>query len=66
LVASYDLQTGNGVGLFSKEKRSKEKGEEKKDKREAYNVNKQTIYTVPKSTDESRVHYSPEPARGRL
>jgi len=31
---------------------------------EAYNVNKQTIYIEQKSTNESRVQYSPEPARG--
>jgi len=32
LVASYDLQPGNGVGLLSKENISKEKSKEKKDK----------------------------------
>ena len=31
---------------------------------EAYDVNKQTIYIVPKSTNESRMQYSPEHARG--
>jgi len=30
----------------------------------AYDINKQTIYTAPKSKIESRVHYAPEPARG--
>ena len=32
----------------------------------AYNVNKQTIYIAPKSTNESRVQYSSEHARGNL
>jgi len=32
LVASYNIWPGNGVGLLSKEKISKEKSEEKKDK----------------------------------
>jgi len=44
LVASYDLQSGNGAGLSSKEKISNAKSEEKRIGGEAYNVNKQTIY----------------------
>jgi len=31
---------------------------------QAQDVNKQTIYTAPKSTHESSAQYSPEPARG--
>ena len=30
----------------------------------AYDVNKQTTYITPKSTNESRTQYSPEPTRG--
>ena len=30
----------------------------------AYDIKKQTIYTVPKSKIESRAHYAPEPTRG--
>jgi len=33
---------------------------------EAYDINKQTIYIVPKSKIESRVHYMPEPAWGSI
>jgi len=36
----------------------------KKDKWEANDVNKQAIYIAPKSTNESRAHYAPEPAWG--
>jgi len=32
---------------------------------EAYDINKQTIYIAPKSKIESRVHYAPEPERGK-
>jgi len=31
---------------------------------EAYNINKETIYTAPKSKIESSAHYTPEPAWG--
>jgi len=55
---------GNGVGLFSKEKISKEKSPEQRISGEAYDVNKQIIYIVLKSTNESMVQYSPESARG--
>jgi len=58
LVASYDLLPGNGASIL------KEKKRRKKDKWEAYDVNKQTIYTVPKSTNESKAQKSPEPTRG--
>ena len=60
MVTSYGLWLGNGTVLFSKEKTSKEKSKEKKISGEAYNVNKQTIYTAPKSPNESRTQYSPE------
>ena len=33
---------------------------------EAYDINKQTIYIAPKSKNESRAHYTPEPALGDL
>jgi len=39
--------------------------EKKRISGEAYNINKRTIYIVPKSKIESRVHYFPEPARGQ-
>jgi len=61
LVASYNLWPGNGVGLFSKEKRSKENGEEKRISGEAYDVNMRTTYTVQKSSNESRAQYSQTP-----
>ena len=32
----------------------------------AYDINKQTIYVVPKSKIESRAHYTPEPAWGEV
>ena len=51
------------MGLFSKEKISEEKSEEKISGK-AYDVNKQMIYTVPKSTNESEAQYSLEPVRG--
>jgi len=47
LGASYDLQSGNGAGLFLKEKITKEKV-----KKKGYDVNKQLINTVLKSTNE--------------
>jgi len=34
----------------------------KKESGEAYDINKQTIHTAPKSKIESRMHYAPEPA----
>ena len=58
----YDVQSGNGVGLLSKEKISKVK--EKQGKRisgEVYDINKQEKYTELKSDIESRAHYAPEP-----
>ena len=70
LDASYDLWPGNGVGLFSKEKVSKEVdkwGKISKEKRNKWGKpSKQTVYIAPKSTNESRMHYSLEPARSRL
>ena len=39
---------------------------EKRISGEAYDINKQTIYIVPKSKIESRVHYMPEPAWGSI
>ena len=65
LGAFYNIRPGNGAGLFSKKKISKEKVEKTISEREAYNINKQTIYIAPKSKIESRAHYDPEPARGR-
>jgi len=62
LIASYNLQPGNRAGLFSKEKISKEKSEEKRISGQVYDVNKQTIYIALKSTNESRAQYSLEPA----
>jgi len=64
VIASYDLQPGNGEGLFSREKISKEKSEQKRISVEAYDVNKQMISIVPKSTNQSRVQYSTEPTWG--
>jgi len=61
LVAHYDIRLGNGAGLFSKEKISKEKVKKKRISGEAYDVNKQTIYTTLKSKIESRAHYVLEP-----
>jgi len=70
LVTSYDLWPGNRAGLFSKEKASKkvdkEKTEQKKEVSGGSQVNKRTMHIVPKSSNESRVHYAPEPARGEL
>jgi len=66
LVAFYDIRPGNGVGLFSKEKISKEKMKKKRISGEAHEINKQTIYIAPKSKIESRAHYAPEQARGHL
>jgi len=40
---------------------SKENMKKKRITEEAYDINKQTIYIVPKSKIESRVHYAPEP-----
>ena len=48
--SSY-LWLGNGVGPFSKEKISEEKVKKKRISGEAYDVNKQTIYVAPKSTN---------------
>ena len=64
LVASYDFWPVNGAGLLSQEKISKATSEEKRISGEAYDVNKQMIYMAPKSTNESRAQYSPEPAWG--
>jgi len=64
LVASYDFWPVNGAGLLSQEKISKATSEEKRISGEAYDVNKQMIYMAPKSTNESRTQYSPEPAWG--
>jgi len=55
----YDIRTGNGAGLFSKEKIteggiSKDKVKKKGISGEAYDVNEQTIYIAPKSKIESR------------
>jgi len=63
LVAFYDIQPGNGAGLFSKGKISNEKVK-KKGCGEAYDINKQRMYIVPKSKIEPRLHYAPEPAQG--
>jgi len=57
------------MGLFSKEKISKGgdkqgKSEEKRTSGEAYDINKQTIYIMPKSKIESMAHYAPELAQG--
>jgi len=46
LVGSYDLQPGNRAGLFSKEKISREKNEDKRISGEADDVNKQTVYCI--------------------
>jgi len=43
---------------------SKEKVQKKRISRDAYDINKQTIYTGTKSKIEPRAHYTPEPARG--
>jgi len=67
LVAFYDVRPGNGAGLLSKEKVSKErdmqaKSEEKRTSEEARDINKQTIYIyiyiVPKSKMQSSAHYA--------
>jgi len=62
LVAFHDIQSGNGEGLFSKEKINK-KSKEKRISEEGYHINKQIIYIALKSQIESRVHYAPEPIR---
>jgi len=54
LVASYDLLPGNGASILK----------EKRISGEAYDVNKQTVYTAPKSTNESKAQKSQEPTRG--
>jgi len=59
-VASHDFWPGNRAGPFSKEGKS----EEKRTSQEAHDVKKQAIYTVPKSTNESRAQYCSEPERG--
>jgi len=64
VVTSYDLWLGNGASLLSKEKTSKGKSKEKGISGRAYNVNKQTMYTVPESTNVSRAQYSVERAWG--
>jgi len=64
LVTSYDLWPGNGASLLSKEKTSKGKSKEKGISGRAYDVNKQTIYVVPESTNESRAQYFLERALG--
>jgi len=61
LVASYDLRSGNWAGLFSRKRQARNK-----DKWEAHDVYKQTMYTAPKSTNASRAQYYPEPAGGTL
>jgi len=68
LVAFYDIRPGNGAGLFSKEKTSKErdkygKSEDQRISGEAYDKNKQTICIAQKSKIESKAHYAREPAR---
>jgi len=64
LVTSYDVRPGNEEVLFSGEKISKGKSEEKRISVEAYDVNKQTIYIAAKSTNDSRMQYSLKPTRG--
>jgi len=46
--------------VYSQRKDKYEKGEEKRTSREAYKINKQTIYIAPKLKIESRVHYAQE------
>ena len=48
-VAFYDIRPGNEVGILSKEQISK-KSEDKRIRGEAYDINKQTIYTVSQKT----------------
>jgi len=43
---------------------SKEKVKKKRKSGEADDINKQTIYIVPKSKIEPRAHYAPEPKWG--
>jgi len=47
-----------------REKISKETVKKKRISGEAYNINKQTIYTSSKSKIESRANYAPEPTQG--
>ena len=63
LAAFYDIWPGNGAGLFKYGRRQIRKSEEKRISGEAYDINKLTIYTVPKSKIESKVHHAPEPAK---
>jgi len=63
LAAFYDIWPGNGAGLFKYGRRQIRKSEEKRISGEAYDINKQTIYTAPKSKIESKVHHAPEPAK---
>jgi len=53
LVAFYGTRSGNGAGLFSKEKTTKGGGKQGKVKKkmisgEAYDINRQTICITPK------------------
>jgi len=68
LVASCDIRPGNGAGLFSNEKISKGgnesgKSEEKRISGEAYDINKQTIYTEDRDKKNRRAQYSSELAQ---
>jgi len=58
LVTFYDIWKWSGSILKGKDKY--EKSEEKRISREAYEINKQTIYIAPKLKIESRVHYTQE------
>jgi len=67
LVAFYDIQPGNGAGLFSKEKIrneiSKEKVKKKGSGKSIRYKQANNIYIGPKSKIESRAHYAPGGAR---
>ena len=53
--------------IFSKEKISKGRNKKKvKKKGQAYDINKQTTNTAPKTKIESRVHYATKPAQGQF
>jgi len=65
LIASYDLWPGMQRVYSQRKTKVRKKVKKKRINGEAHDVNKQTIYIVPKSTNESSVQYSPEPARGK-
>jgi len=63
VLQHYKLKPGSVPFMTSDRKTERVYSEEERISGEAYDINNQTIYIVPKSTIESRMHYAPEPTQ---